>query len=205
MNEAIIEPRLLTKVGEITEDKSYGAILQHIQSYPFVILSAYRREYNRRENRQRLRNMIKDFYNMTGIGGILLKGVGQEVDPETGELTEATEWSALFILRKNRKYKISNPSELLEIAKGLARKYNQNYFVFGDGSGIYYLYGREGLDYDIVEKWTDIKRGISVYYSRIKGVPFYFESAELYVYKKAISNIFEGMAFYYLSNIHDFG
>lgn len=203
MNDVLVSSQSFTKVGEITEDKSYGAILQYIQNYPFVILSAYRQEYNKRENRQRFKNMIRDFYNMTGIGGILLKGVGQEKDPETGELTEASEWSALFVLRTDKKYKINSPEELLEVAKKLAKKYDQDYFIFGDGSGTYYLYGREGSGYNIVEKWTSIKKGISVYYSRLKGFPFYFENAEFYVYKKPISNVFEGMAFYYFANVQD--
>lgn len=203
MNNILFTSELFTKIGEITEDKSYGAILNYIRNYPFVILSAYRQNYNKRENKQRLRNMIRDFYNTTGIGGILLKGVGQEKDPETGELTEASEWSVLFVLRGDRKYKINGLEELLEVAKKLANKYDQDYFVFGDGSGVFYLYGRSGLDYKVIDKWTSIKKGINIYYSRLKGFPFYFESIEFYVYKKPISNVFEGMAFYYFVNIGD--
>lgn len=188
--------RLLEKGSGV----AYRQVMKYVQNNPFVIFSSYKGYNNKETNRQNFRFLISDFYRKTGIGGILLHGYGQEIDKKTGKLTVSDEWSALFVLRKDKhnNYKIKTPEDLKDIALKVAAEYDQDAILFGDGRGEYPIACLLKVPSGKVwVRYYSVRDGIADYYSKIKGHAFHFEKLEVWGKKKGFlkeGGIFAGMA-----------
>lgn len=127
-------------------------VMQHLtDGRPFLLLTAYRAEYSEKENRQRNAKLAKDFV-AAGLGGVQVQGVW--TDTETGE--EARERSFLLTDRpgaapEGADAQEATPSDLLQFGLRMARKYDQQAVLFGDGKQVVLIFPHGASSYKRVK------------------------------------------------------
>ena len=135
----------------INEMSSYNRVREHIEGgNSFVIISSDRHErvqkgWEGETNKEAYRQLRSDFesagFPYTELKGGFKETTTTEVDPETGEEVEVeleepihvTENSILVTTHgRGEEAEESTPAALFDFATEMARKYNQEAFIFGE-------------------------------------------------------------------------
>jgi len=177
---------LVAKTAEEVNEASLGRAFQHFQrrgDKSFAIITAWRQGLTSRENQSNMKKLEQDIRSL-GLGFFKMRGVGQEKDDD-GNVVEASEPS-LWVNGLNLKQAIR-----------LARKYDQDFFIFAgpESDGQVVGYDNQGRKVDTIApmgKFSPAK--VSQFFSRIKGHPFVFEAlpnswAEGYVRNRTRPNL----------------
>ena len=170
-------------------------VLKQIENHNFLLISAFRQSYSRKENIQRNNQLIKDIRSELGTeksGGYKIVGHWKECseplkDNETikdckGKIVNALEESWLV--------PSDEPVEkLIEIGKKLAQKYDQDGFIVGDDKGVY-LYGKDGSLWETWGKASEksLKQG----FAAIAGLQGYTELKKDRAHGRVNNIVFEG-------------
>lgn len=151
-------------------------VIHHTKS-PFMIITAFRGNYSLKENRRRNKQLSNDLKKLK-MGGIKLVGHWEEAPSglswkdakKAGQVEDVIEES-LFV-PKSKTMKLS----AFEIfAQDMAKKYNQDAVLFGDGEKIYLIFKGGGKDQ--IGKNITVNK-LSQAYSTLRrkpGIPFVFE------------------------------
>ena len=150
-----------------------GRVWQHTMNHPFVVVSAFRGEYDLNMNMNRTADMINEF-RKHNLGGIQLVGYYVETNEKTGKEQRVKERSFMVPLTKR------NPDmtkeDLLNLALNIGKKYSQQQIIFGDEDGVFL--------YNCADGSKDVKIGdpghfnlsdVKEFGSNLKGRDFKFD------------------------------
>jgi len=183
MNNKPVIP-IFVRAGLIAREK--GALALYLKNTPIVMMSAYKLGLEGREVRERFRNLVKDFYNATGLKGFLVSG---EIDRSGKEIPglnikQVVDRIAMFIFSGEEESKIKSEFDLYEYAKWCANKYEQDYFLIGNGKGTFYVYGKKYSDYELIYSGDSIKQTVEVFLSQIGKTHIFLKALRVYIHSK---------------------
>lgn len=163
----------------VISEASLSRLLSKAKNNDFCILTAFRGEYDLKQNKKRNGELLT-LLNSKQMGGYMLIGHWQEApedmdykDASPDQLTDTTEDSILFV-----KPAEMSREDFISFCTGIGKRYNQDAVIVGlVGDGIYLYYKNGGSD----KIGTDITLNKTAQaYSQMrkkKNVPFVFEGS----------------------------
>ena len=207
----ITQNKLMELIRKANNDKdiflaetSYNRIRSHIEGgSAFAILTSDRHERTGKENRKMYKQLKQDFkaasFPFTEVRGGFKETTKIQIDPETGQEYEVeleepiyvTENSILVTTHRRADSEKENTAEdLLGFTAEMARKYNQEAFIFGEpattssGRQIKNInaYDKSGnmINEDWAGPWNSVETvtGDEDFWSRVKGKHFQLKETE---------------------------
>ena len=171
------DPKRRTEYGYVYEG-GLSRVLQHTKN-PFAIITAFRKNYSLKQNRQR-NNKLESDLKKNRAGGIKL--IGHWKEGPNGMEYEDAEKQGLLEAVTEESYFIPKPNDIEyedfeTLILGLTKKYKQDAAVISDGKAVYELFNT-GRKKEIGTKVTFSKMG--EIYSQMRGQPsrtFMFEGS----------------------------
>jgi len=136
----------------VLKEASFGRVKRKIEDMgvPFVMISAFRGGLSGRENLIRQRTM-ENSVSSAGFPFMNMPGSGYAEDVEDGEGKTEVKENSILIWDEERPDAVRMGITLPELAQGLATLYDQDSYIYGDGSSIR-AYDRDGMVID--EPWA---------------------------------------------------
>lgn len=185
-------------------ETSYNRIRSHIEGgNAFAIITSDRHERSGKENKRMYKQLKQDFkaanFPFTEVKGGFKETTKTQVDPDTGQEYEVeleepvyvTENSILITTHSRPDSEKENTAEdLLDFTAEMARKYNQEAFIFGEpavtasGRQIKNInaYDKNGnaISEDWAGPWNSVETvtGDDDFWSRVKGKHFQLKETE---------------------------
>lgn len=195
------EPNILNsnKFNVIEASAGLSRIIKHVQSgLNFIIITAFRGEYSKKENIIRNSKMLSDIKE-NNLGAIQLEGYWTENAGTTDEV-KVVEIS-YFIPNKTWNGESLDDIYFKQFGNILRDKYNQESFIYGNGKEIYVISADE--EFSIGESIHVTYKEFEEIYSKIKNKKFIFSC----LYAPIVSNYASAVYFktkgYYLFNLTD--
>jgi hypothetical protein len=133
IEETIRSQSILLSRPEPLNEASYGRVKRKIEQsmIPFVMISAFRGNLEKKENLKRQKKLEKIVSTM-GFPFTKMPGSGYVEEPEEeGESPREVKENSIIIWNERRPDVEESDLSIFELAKFLANEYNQDSFIFG--------------------------------------------------------------------------